>query len=413
MVFQVAKWNPNVQRMISSPAFEKYIGSLATMSESTSKTYRRRLYPFVDYIEKVLKSSPDILVADIRSQKQDPYDVLSSYLSYVKKELKVSDNYLRDLMVTTRAFLEFHKIFFNERQLRATIRMPKPVRRNKEPIDKNDVITILQNIHDPSLKLYALMLASTGMRAKEALSLRLRNLDLESDPGKIHIEAEFTKTRTDRFVFMTNELKKAVQGYLKHKYAPKIMRLVDEKTKTRKRTRFQLQQSPEDLLFAPYNLEEKREPHINTLYVYSTVKLNRIIDEIGTWRRERHSGFREVTRHTFRRFVKSTISDLGYADFSEWYIGHIASTYYRKKEAEKVEIFRKIEPYLTFLDVGALEAKGADMATRVDQMREENIDLRNSLKMMFQVITAQDEKSKQDALKKLAETGLLDTKKMD
>ena len=43
---------------------------------------------------------------------------------------------------------------------------------------------------------------------------------------------------------------------------------------------------------------------------------------------------RKITLHSFRRFVKSTISDLGYSDFSEWFIGHDGSTYYRKKESE-------------------------------------------------------------------------------
>jgi hypothetical protein len=63
--------------------------------------------------------------------------------------------------------------------------------------------------------------------------------------------------------------------------------------------------------------------------------------------------------------VKSTISNLQYSDFSEWFIGHDGSTYYRKKESEKAEIFRKVEPYLTFLDFAKLEAKGADVETKL------------------------------------------------
>jgi hypothetical protein len=35
---------------------------------------------------------------------------------------------------------------------------------------------------------------------------------------------------------------------------------------------------------------------------------------------------RKVTLHSFRRFVKTTISDLGYDDYSEWLIGHSGST---------------------------------------------------------------------------------------
>ena len=46
---------------------------------------------------------------------------------------------------------------------------------------------------------------------------------------------------------------------------------------------------------------------------------------------------------------------MGYADSSEWFIGHSGSTYWRKKDSEKAELFRKIEPYLTFLNI--LEVK--------------------------------------------------------
>jgi hypothetical protein len=68
------------------------------------------------------------------------------------------------------------------------------------------------------------------------------------------------------------------------------------------------------------------------------------LDRMGKGDREGNSERRrQITLHSFRRFVKSTISDLGYSDYSEWLIGHSGSTYYRKKDSEKVDIFRKIE----------------------------------------------------------------------
>ena len=80
--------------------------------------------------------------------------------------------------------------------------------------------------------------------------------------------------------------------------------------------------------------------------------------------------------NSFRRFVKSTVSDLGYFDYSEWFIGHSGSTYYRKKESEKVEIFRKIEPYLTFLNVHQLERQGADIQEKIEEIEFLNQSLR-------------------------------------
>ena len=86
---------------------------------------------------------------------------------------------------------------------------------------------------------------------------------------------------------------------------------------------------------------------------------------------------KDVTLHSLIRFVRTTISDLGYADFSEWFIGHAGSTYRTKKDSEKAEIFRKIEPYLTFLNVHQLERQGADIQTKVEELEELNQSLRN------------------------------------
>ena len=52
--------------------------------------------------------------------------------------------------------------------------------------------------------------------------------------------------------------------------------------------------------------------------------------------------------HTYNM---TTISDLGYQDFSEFMIGHAGSTYWRKKN-----LFKKVEPYLTYLNIHGLKA---------------------------------------------------------
>ena len=76
--------------------------------------------------------------------------------------------------------------------------------------------------------------------------------------------------------------------------------------------------------------------------------------------------------------MKSTISDLGFGEYSEDFIGRDASTYYRKTVKEKAEIFTKIEPYLTFLDFATLERKGADTNTRIEELESINQILRQT-----------------------------------
>jgi hypothetical protein len=102
------------------------------------------------------------------------------------------------------------------------------------------------------------------------------------------------------------------------------------------------------------------------------------LDRIGMGLREDGNEIRrQITLHSMRRFVKSTISDLGYSDYSEWFIGHSGSTYWRKKDSEKAEIFKKIEPSLTFLNLPQLERQGADLQTKIEKLEDTNQLLRN------------------------------------
>jgi hypothetical protein len=97
---------------------------------------------------------------------------------------------------------------------------------------------------------------------------------------------------------------------------------------------------------------------------------------------------RKISFHRFRSFVLSTISDLGHGDYGEGFIGHSGSTYYRKTEAEKLTIFKKIEPYLTYLDYSELDAKGADVETKLQEKDDRITNLEKQLgdisKMLYQ-----------------------------
>jgi hypothetical protein len=106
------------------------------------------------------------------------------------------------------------------------------------------------------------------------------------------------------------------------------------------------------------------------------------LDRMGKGIREDGNGNRrQITLHSFRRFVKTTISDLGYSDFYEYFIGHSGSTYWRKKDSEKAEIFLKIEPYLTFLNIPQLERQGADIRSKVEELEQLNQSMRDRDKM--------------------------------
>jgi hypothetical protein len=144
--------------------------------------------------------------------------------------------------------------------------------------------------------------------------------------------------------------------------------------------------NPNDLVFSLRNYKNNKKLKGTYLqrtksqnnYVNMLMLFNKTLDRIKMGNREYgNEKRREITFHSFRRFVKSTISGLGWQDYSEWFLGHSGSTYWRKKEKENAEIFLKVQPYLTFLDIEQMERKGADMETKIEELQTVNQHLVN------------------------------------
>jgi hypothetical protein len=80
-----------------------------------------------------------------------------------------------------------------------------------------------------------------------------------------------------------------------------------------------------------------------------------------------------------------------YLDYSKYFIGTFRFFLPAQKDSEKDDIFRKIEPYLTFLNIHQLERQGADIQTKVGELEELNQSLR------------QRDKVKDDAIAQLSD----------
>jgi integrase len=280
--------------------------------------------------------------------------------------------------VTLKNFLEFYDVDISPRKFKLKVKLPKAIRKTKEALSKEDIIDILNACSDIRLKTYLMLLASTGMRAVEALSIRAKDLDLKSNPSRLFVRGEYTKTRSDRTIFLTQELVNQLSSWLAYRYRKRrICYSENGKTVTHYRTP---SMKDSDLVFSAHRLSGNPNPV--SLYVEFRTSFAKTLDRMGKGAREDgNERRREITLHSFRRFVKTTISDLGYQDFSEYFIGHSGSTYWTKKESEKAEIFRKIEPYLTFLNVHQLEKQGADIQSKIEELEELNQSFRDSDKM--------------------------------
>jgi len=71
------------------------------------------------------------------------------------------------------------------------------------------------------LKAYLLVLASSGLRAVEAASIRPRDIDFSSNPVKIHIRKEYSKTRIGRDTYISDKTVIFLKQWVHWKYRKK------------------------------------------------------------------------------------------------------------------------------------------------------------------------------------------------
>ena len=364
----------------------KYITNVAVMNESTAIKYNERLKKFELFVSEYYNMIIDEIIKPIKKGKIDAYNVLSNYILYLREKSNngISPVTLKNSVITIKNFLEYSDIDISPRKFKLKVRLPKVIRKNKEALSKDDVIDILNACSDIRLKTYVMLLAAGGFRAVEALSVRIKDLDLESKPAQVLLRAEYTKTKADRTVFLTEEVTQQLTSWLAYKYRKRRVcykgengNQNNEKIITEYRTPSQREN---DLVFAVY--QNTRMPNPDGIYDDIAKSFAKTLDRMGKGEREDgNEGRRQITLHSFRRFVKTTISDLGYSDYSEYFIGHSGSTYWQKKQSEKAELFQKIEPYLTFLNIHELERHGADIQSKIEELESLNQSLRQSDKM--------------------------------
>jgi integrase len=364
---------------LAANTIASYIKNVSTMGESTAYQYLSRLTDFEKFVVGEYHLSVDNLLPKIKHGNQDPFDILVGYAAYLKNR-NISPLTLNQRLTTAKNFFEYCDIEISPRKFKIRVKLPKIIRKKKEALSKEDIIEILNRCDNIRLRTYVLLLAATGMRAVEALSIRIKDIDFESNPAKLFVRGEFTKTKADRIIFLTQEVTLQLQSWLDYKHRT---RRICHQDKQQGKTITQYitpNRNDSDLVFAVY--QDTNRPNPDFLYDDFSKSFARTLDLSGKGNREDgNQRRRQITLHSFRRFVKTTISDLGYADFSEWFIGHSGSSYWTKKDSEKAEIFVKIEPYLTFLNIPQLERQGADIQTKVEELEQLNQSMRDRDKM--------------------------------
>ena len=392
----------------------KYIEAKTIQDKNTGMTYRTRMQSFAQFVYRRYNKTPvDDFLKQIRAGKYDPFDILTEYSGFLRNERpntesKLTANVIRARVKTARKFFRFNKILVTVEDFNELVPLPRKEQPPKEGIDKSKVARYLNACKNIQLKTALHVMASNGPRPIELCAVRECDVNLDSDPATITYTAEYSKMRVARIRPLTREAANQLRLWDIFKYRTRWTTVKEEGEEENGKyvRKFAApKRNPYNLLMSMPRFDGgKATPE--GLYDFLSGAFAELIDilddnDIGGGNGNGDSGSnnnnngrkigerRKVTLKTFRDFVKSTISDLGYSDFSEWMIGHAGSTYYQKSDKERMSLFRKLEPYLTYLDVASLEARGADVESKTQQVIAENLSLKQQVDELYRILYVQ------------------------
>ena len=183
-------------------------------SESTKKNYKTGLKTFFGVIYPKLKGEDLDLLSERYFTEGRDYrsDVLIFKESLKSKAPTTIGNRLNSI----RVFLDenginFPKRFFKNLNGKVTEAI------SEEKIPSNEELKRVIEYLPVQGKALALVLSSSGMRIGEVLKIKLSGVELNRDPVRIKIRAEYTKTGKRRITFISPEAKEAVEEWLSYR----------------------------------------------------------------------------------------------------------------------------------------------------------------------------------------------------
>lgn len=359
--------------METLPKIKTFLDSIARNSIKSKKSYSSGLTLLQNFLNENeneyqqkyqgCKYNCETILQPLLENKVNVYELFDSFVSYaLASKPEITPKSLSLYISAIKSYFAYYDIDVIPSKFRRKVKMPRIYREDEEPIDAEDIRKILLSCNNRRLKAYLLTLCSGGMRAVEALAIRLKDIDFSSnpsptnpDPTRIHIRKEYAKTRVSRDIYISEEATLYLQRWIDWKY----------NNKERPRT-----SGPEDLVFTLHS--NTTDP--NMIYVKIHWEFQKLLTISGMAERKENGIHkrRKITLHSLRRHAFGVISNQVSQDYAEWFLGHSKSPYYTLKAEERREIYAtKCMKYLTFLDYTALETTGKNIDAKLSEKEKE------------------------------------------
>jgi integrase len=137
--------------------------------------------------EKFPTTTVESILQPLIRNEINVYELLDNFVPFLIK-LKLAVNSITLYMTAVRSYFAYYDIDVIPSKFKRKAKTPKVCREDEEPIDAKDIRKILLSCNNRRLKTFILILASGGMRTKEALAIRFQDIDFLSLQPRFTLE---------------------------------------------------------------------------------------------------------------------------------------------------------------------------------------------------------------------------------
>lgn len=358
---------------------------------ATRQGYISAVYRFIDFIYGKQRKN-----TYVRKDEREKYEqMIDRYLKEKRNYPEDLGNFIvqlyeippltaRQTFIRVKEFFNYYDLELSSKELKfLRNKLPKGNARTIEKdMDIETIRTIVQHL-DVKGRALVLVLASSGMRINEALSVTLDDIDFRSKPACITVRGENTKTGDTRITFMSAEATQAVNEWLKVRG--------DYLKSSSKRNnglvmsgRGKSKSDEDDGRLFPFS-----DQNASVFWETALTKANLLSRDKTTNRKQLHY-------HQFRKFFISQLSLIVSKEIAETLAGHngyLTGAYRRYTKKQLAEEYLKGQHLLTIQAPKELQEMESEFKAKLQGHTEllecivkENMQMKEHMSQMQQTI---------------------------
>ena len=186
----------------SKTKVQEFLNAVGRNSENTKVTYSHSLNHFRNFLDSSYGYPLTIgnIFDKINSKELDVYTIFNNFITFLSNNKKITNRSVKHYVVAVKSYLEFCDVEISQQKWKHRVKIPKQYHENEQPIDHEEIREILKACDNRRLRAYLYVLASGGMRANEALALRIKDVDISELPTKVHISRDNKTKNFQRYL---------------------------------------------------------------------------------------------------------------------------------------------------------------------------------------------------------------------